>query len=203
MARFCTVYVAHIAYSCSFDVQYRECESLGLEDFPTSERLQWHGHQPGKPDWSEASRFVAFTMVDITLTTIITIVITKTVFLPLSTSKGDLKSIDDFLCICCCRRMKPKARSTWPSTPATCRWSSGFQSALVSDGSRWWTQARKHRMTSSPTAYQTVLSQSTSSLISSTPISTLCLATLLSSLYCALMSNRREYIKEYTVVVVL
>ncbi|AQK58188.1 Isoamylase 1 chloroplastic [Zea mays] len=41
-----------------------ECESLGLEDFPTSERLRWHGHQPGKPDWSEASRFVAFTMKD-------------------------------------------------------------------------------------------------------------------------------------------
>ncbi|XP_035823394.1 isoamylase 1, chloroplastic [Zea mays] len=42
----------------------KECESLGLEDFPTSERLRWHGHQPGKPDWSEASRFVAFTMKD-------------------------------------------------------------------------------------------------------------------------------------------
>ncbi|KAK7318009.1 hypothetical protein RJT34_02706 [Clitoria ternatea] len=42
----------------------RECESLGLDDFPTSGRLQWHGHLPGMPDWSETSRFVAFTMVD-------------------------------------------------------------------------------------------------------------------------------------------
>jgi len=42
----------------------RECESLGLEDFPTSEQLHWHGHHPGKPDWSEGSRFVAFSMKD-------------------------------------------------------------------------------------------------------------------------------------------
>ena len=48
-----------------FVLRCRECESLGLEDFPTAERLQWHGHQPGKPDWSEASRFVAFSMVQI------------------------------------------------------------------------------------------------------------------------------------------
>ncbi|XP_022973965.1 isoamylase 1, chloroplastic [Cucurbita maxima] len=41
-----------------------ECESLGLNDFPTAQRLQWHGHSPGNPDWSEASRFVAFTLVD-------------------------------------------------------------------------------------------------------------------------------------------
>ncbi|CAD6264731.1 unnamed protein product [Miscanthus lutarioriparius] len=50
---------------CRLMTKFRkECESLGLEDFPTSERLQWHGHQPGKPNWSEASRFVAFTMKD-------------------------------------------------------------------------------------------------------------------------------------------
>ncbi|AQK51280.1 Sugary1 [Zea mays] len=50
---------------CRLMTKFRkECESLGLEDFPTSERLKWHGHQPGKPDWSEASRFVAFTMKD-------------------------------------------------------------------------------------------------------------------------------------------
>ncbi|KAK5834700.1 isoamylase 1, chloroplastic [Gossypium arboreum] len=42
----------------------RECESLGLNDFPTAERLQWHGHTPGKPDWSDTSRFVAFTLID-------------------------------------------------------------------------------------------------------------------------------------------
>lgn len=42
----------------------RECESLGLDNFPTAERLQWHGHAPGRPDWSETSRFVAFSLVD-------------------------------------------------------------------------------------------------------------------------------------------
>ncbi|GMH03154.1 hypothetical protein Nepgr_004993 [Nepenthes gracilis] len=42
----------------------RECESLCLEDFATSERLQWHGHTPGMPDWSDKSRFVAFTLRD-------------------------------------------------------------------------------------------------------------------------------------------
>lgn len=41
-----------------------ECESLGLDDFPTAERLQWHGHQPDMADWSESSRFVAFTIAD-------------------------------------------------------------------------------------------------------------------------------------------
>ncbi|KAK7369843.1 hypothetical protein VNO80_11889 [Phaseolus coccineus] len=50
---------------CCLVTKFRqECESLGLDDFPTSERLQWHGHFPGMPDWSETSRFVAFTMVD-------------------------------------------------------------------------------------------------------------------------------------------
>ncbi|KAI3437262.1 Aamy domain-containing protein [Psidium guajava] len=50
---------------CSLMTKFRhECESLGLSDFPTAERLQWHGHLPGKPDWSETSRFVAYTMVD-------------------------------------------------------------------------------------------------------------------------------------------
>ncbi|XP_027340326.1 isoamylase 1, chloroplastic isoform X2 [Abrus precatorius] len=48
---------------CRLMTKFRqECESLGLDDFPTSERLQWHGHFPGMPDWSESSRFVAFTM---------------------------------------------------------------------------------------------------------------------------------------------
>ncbi|KAK9697543.1 hypothetical protein RND81_08G044200 [Saponaria officinalis] len=51
---------------CRLMTKFRsECESLGLNDFPTSERLQWHGHVPGCPDWSESSRFVAFTMKDL------------------------------------------------------------------------------------------------------------------------------------------
>lgn len=42
----------------------RECESIGLDDFPTADRLQWHGHYPGSPDWSGTSRFVAFSLID-------------------------------------------------------------------------------------------------------------------------------------------
>ncbi|KAL9377191.1 hypothetical protein Peur_031311 [Populus x canadensis] len=50
---------------CRLMTKFRhECESLGLNDFPTAERLQWHGHAPGTPDWSETSRFVAFTLID-------------------------------------------------------------------------------------------------------------------------------------------
>ncbi|KAK1559139.1 hypothetical protein Q3G72_011084 [Acer saccharum] len=41
-----------------------ECESLGLKDFPTAERLQWHGHTPDKPGQSDTSRFVAYTLID-------------------------------------------------------------------------------------------------------------------------------------------
>ncbi|MBA0873089.1 hypothetical protein Goshw_026743 [Gossypium schwendimanii] len=50
-------------FFCLMTMFRRECESLGLNDFPTAERLQWHGHTPGKPDWSDTSRFVAFTLV--------------------------------------------------------------------------------------------------------------------------------------------
>ncbi|XP_052198933.1 isoamylase 1, chloroplastic [Diospyros lotus] len=50
---------------CCLITKFRhECESLGLNDFPTAERLQWHGHSPGMPDWSETSKFVAFTLID-------------------------------------------------------------------------------------------------------------------------------------------
>ncbi|RZC56908.1 hypothetical protein C5167_015763 [Papaver somniferum] len=50
---------------CCLITKFRhECESLGLNDFPTSERLQWHGHAPCEPNWSETSRFVAFSLVD-------------------------------------------------------------------------------------------------------------------------------------------
>ncbi|KAK8967553.1 hypothetical protein KSP40_PGU011960 [Platanthera guangdongensis] len=50
---------------CRLMTQFRrECESIGLDDFPTSDRLQWHGHRPGAPDWSGTSRFVAFSLID-------------------------------------------------------------------------------------------------------------------------------------------
>ncbi|XP_071725446.1 isoamylase 1, chloroplastic isoform X1 [Rutidosis leptorrhynchoides] len=50
---------------CRLITNFRhECESLGLNDFPTAERLQWHGHAPETPDWTETSRFVAFSMKD-------------------------------------------------------------------------------------------------------------------------------------------
>lgn len=51
-------------FCCLMSKFRQECESLGLNDFPTAERLQWHGRTPGMPDWSKTSRFVAFTMVD-------------------------------------------------------------------------------------------------------------------------------------------
>ncbi|XP_048330331.2 isoamylase 1, chloroplastic isoform X2 [Ziziphus jujuba] len=50
---------------CCLMTKFRQdCESLGLHDFPTAERLQWHGHAPRTPDWSEKSRFVAFSLMD-------------------------------------------------------------------------------------------------------------------------------------------
>ncbi|CAM6035531.1 unnamed protein product [Sphagnum compactum] len=42
----------------------RDTEALRLGEFPTAERLQWHGTTPNTPDWSETSRFVAFTLLD-------------------------------------------------------------------------------------------------------------------------------------------
>lgn len=51
---------------CQLMIKFRdECESLGLSDFPKAERLQWHGHSPGTPDWSDTSRFVAFSLIDL------------------------------------------------------------------------------------------------------------------------------------------
>ncbi|KAG0479939.1 hypothetical protein HPP92_010797 [Vanilla planifolia] len=50
---------------CSLMIQFRRgCESLGLDDFPTAEKLLWHGHRPGEPNWSNTSRFVAFSLLD-------------------------------------------------------------------------------------------------------------------------------------------
>nr|AUZ20772.1 isoamylase 1 [Manihot esculenta] len=51
-------------FCCQMTKFRHECKSLGLNDFPTAERLQWHGHYPCVPDWSETSRFVAFTQID-------------------------------------------------------------------------------------------------------------------------------------------
>ncbi|KAL2458455.1 Isoamylase 1 [Forsythia ovata] len=51
-------------FCCHMTKFRHECESLGLNDFPTAERLQWHGQTPAVPDWSDASRFVAFTLID-------------------------------------------------------------------------------------------------------------------------------------------
>eukprot|EP00271_Cylindrocystis_brebissonii_P014372 TRINITY_DN35711_c0_g1_i1.p1 TRINITY_DN35711_c0_g1~~TRINITY_DN35711_c0_g1_i1.p1 ORF type:complete len:914 (-),score=89.55 TRINITY_DN35711_c0_g1_i1:950-3463(-) len=42
----------------------RKTECLGLDDFPTAERLTWHGLNPEAPDWSASSRFIAFTIRD-------------------------------------------------------------------------------------------------------------------------------------------
>jgi isoamylase len=36
--------------------------ALRLRAHPTGEQVQWHGRAPAKPDWSEASRLVAFTL---------------------------------------------------------------------------------------------------------------------------------------------
>ncbi|KAL6585992.1 Isoamylase su1, chloroplastic [Orobanche minor] len=50
---------------CCLVTNFRhECESLSSSDFQTAERLQWHGHAPGMPDWSNTSRYVAFTLID-------------------------------------------------------------------------------------------------------------------------------------------
>jgi isoamylase len=42
----------------------RDTVALRLGEFPTAERLEWHGTTPNTPDWSETSRFVAFTLLD-------------------------------------------------------------------------------------------------------------------------------------------
>jgi isoamylase len=38
--------------------------TLRLRAHPTGDQVAWHGQQPGAPDWSEASRLVAFTLKD-------------------------------------------------------------------------------------------------------------------------------------------
>ena len=35
---------------------------LRLRAHPSGAQVEWHGHAAGAPDWSEASRFVAFTL---------------------------------------------------------------------------------------------------------------------------------------------
>eukprot|EP00850_Spirogloea_muscicola_P010847 SM000065S20196 [mRNA] locus=s65:232907:239639:- [translate_table: standard] len=43
-------------------ISFRKTESFRLYDYPPGDRLQWHGITPGNPDWSESSRFLAFTI---------------------------------------------------------------------------------------------------------------------------------------------
>lgn len=50
---------------CSALVHFRHATpSLRLRAHPTGQQMIWHGHQPNQPDWSEGSRFVAFTLAD-------------------------------------------------------------------------------------------------------------------------------------------
>ncbi|KAL9224599.1 hypothetical protein vseg_000618 [Gypsophila vaccaria] len=51
---------------CRLMIKFRrECESLGLDHYPTEEKYQRHGQLPGCPDYkSEGCRFVAFTLKD-------------------------------------------------------------------------------------------------------------------------------------------
>lgn len=51
-------------FCCLMNTFRHECESIGSSDFPTAERLQWHGLTPSEPDWLETSRFVAFSLLD-------------------------------------------------------------------------------------------------------------------------------------------
>ncbi|KAJ3676835.1 hypothetical protein LUZ60_002559 [Juncus effusus] len=53
-------------FCCLMTKFRKEFECLRLDEFPTAERLMWHGHQPGRPDWSDTSRFVAFSITDVT-----------------------------------------------------------------------------------------------------------------------------------------
>lgn len=42
---------------------YRENAVFRMEDYPSDWNLDWHGHGPGTPDWSETSRFIAYSLV--------------------------------------------------------------------------------------------------------------------------------------------
>jgi isoamylase len=43
-------------------IQFRKKHpSLQSHDFPNEGEIEWHGHKPNQPDWSPASRFVAYT----------------------------------------------------------------------------------------------------------------------------------------------
>jgi hypothetical protein len=43
----------------------RDNEVFRMEDYPSDWNLDWHGHTPGSPDWSETSRFIAYSLVSI------------------------------------------------------------------------------------------------------------------------------------------
>ncbi|GJY60381.1 hypothetical protein Tco_0461038 [Tanacetum coccineum] len=53
----------HVSKAVKLLMLNRECDALGLNDFPTAERLQCHGYVPETAHWSETSRFAAFTLV--------------------------------------------------------------------------------------------------------------------------------------------
>ena len=113
----------------------RECESFGLEDFPTGETLQWHGIRAGNPDWSITSRFVAFSQVSNFLSPLRFICL---LLLLLHESRPSAS-----------RRIRARGRFSWPSTRAiVLRWWS-CRRGRGSGGSFWWTRLSRRPSTSS------------------------------------------------------
>lgn len=57
------IYLVLLPPSLTVKSYSRQCDALRLGEFPTAEKLQWHGSVPNLPDWSDSSRFVAFSLV--------------------------------------------------------------------------------------------------------------------------------------------
>lgn len=146
-----------IFFTCS------ECESLGLDKFPTAERLKWHGHAPGIPDWSETSRFVAFTLVILSARYWIEI----------------LKSLSKMVWFGIDRSTRWRGNYTSPSMRAMWLWWLRCQSGPATDGSRWWIRGGQRPTTSLPMISLTGKRQSNSMLIFLITIYTPCSAILL------------------------
>jgi len=48
---------------CRLMNMFRACHpAFHLEEFPTEQNIQWHGHRPHEPMWEEDSRFIAFSL---------------------------------------------------------------------------------------------------------------------------------------------